>query len=348
MTAESIYLPYLNPGEPGYDMKYLFCTAIAFIFVLTAAGQTYSVRQYTLLDGLPQNQIYSLMQDSKGFIWIGTKNGVSRFDGLEFVNYYLEDGLLDNFCTGITEDSRGTIWVLTKFGMSRFTGHAFVSYPYKLFPDFSDFIPDNDGNIWLFTREGFGRILCFKEGRYYQLPEICRAADTIHAYSTVAYDYEKGFLMLSTPAHSIYAIRNNSLQVMPFRGDYVYNVKRKLFLLDGKKNYRITNGNLQEEEPFSNKLPFISKAQLYPHSEDSIFFNTGAGNLRLKWNTRNVYSPIQDDDGVFWIPSEGGLSRIISDAFVNFIPRDGMVPLVWSVMEDKNKHIWFGSLEARL
>ena len=329
-------------------MKYLICTVISFAIAIAAAGQTYSLRQYTLLDGLPQNQIYILMQDSKGFIWIGTKNGVSRFDGLEFVNYYQEDGLLDNFCIGVTEDSKGAIWVLTKFGLSRFTGHAFVSYPYMLFPDINDFIPDNNGNIWLFSREGFGRILCFKEGRYFQLSEICQPADTIHEYSSVAYDYEKGLLMLSTPAHSIYAIRDNSLQVLPFRGDYVYNVKRKLFLLDGKKNFRITNGKLQEEEPFSNKMTFMIKNHLYPHSEDSIFLNTGAGNLRLKWNTKNVYSPIQDADGVFWIPSEGGLSRIISDAFVNFIPRNGIAPLVWSVMEDKNQHIWFGSLDARL
>ncbi len=329
-------------------MKYLICTVIGFAFAIAATGQNYSIRQYSLLDGLPQNQIYSLMQDSKGFIWIGTKNGVSRFDGLEFVNYYVEDGLLDNFCTGVIEDSRGAIWVLTKFGLSRFTGHAFVSYPYKLFPYINDFIPDSDGNIWLFSRPGFGRILCFKEGHYFKLSEICQPADTIHEYSSVAYDYEKGLLLLSTPAHSIYAIRNNSFQVMPFRGDYVYNVKRKLFLLDGKKNFRIINGKLQQEEPFSNKLTFTIMAQLYPHSEDSVFFNTHAGNLRLKWSTKNIYSPMQDADGVFWIPSEGGLSRIISDAFVNFLPRDGILPLVWSVMEDKNQHIWFGSLDARL
>ncbi len=69
--------------------------------------------QYTIEDGLPSNFVYAVEQDDRGYIWIATDAGVSRFDGYEFKNYTIEDGLPDNEIINFFKDSRDRIWLYT-------------------------------------------------------------------------------------------------------------------------------------------------------------------------------------------------------------------------------------------
>jgi hypothetical protein len=62
-------------------------------------------------DGLPSNKVYCASQDSKGFIWIGTDNGLARFNGSEFKTFTTEDGLPDNEVLSVGEDYIGRLWV---------------------------------------------------------------------------------------------------------------------------------------------------------------------------------------------------------------------------------------------
>ncbi|HWY37754.1 MAG TPA: histidine kinase [Bacteroidia bacterium] len=73
-------------------------------------AQKLILKNYKVKNGLPSNEVYCVFQDSKGFIWFGTDDGVSRFDGYIFKNYTTEDGLADNVVFGIIEDKHGRIW----------------------------------------------------------------------------------------------------------------------------------------------------------------------------------------------------------------------------------------------
>ena len=64
----------------------LFCSA-SKIF-----GQTYYFKQYSVEQGLVQARVEAICQDKKGYLWIGTVGGLSRFDGSQFVNYSVNDG----------------------------------------------------------------------------------------------------------------------------------------------------------------------------------------------------------------------------------------------------------------
>ena len=75
--------------------------------------------QYTTDDGLPSSEVYCSFEDSKGFMWFGTDNGVSKFDGYSFQNFGPKEGLVQNVVFNIHEDSKGRIW----FGSM--TGEAF-------------------------------------------------------------------------------------------------------------------------------------------------------------------------------------------------------------------------------
>lgn len=64
------------------------------------------VQHYTTADGLPSNYIYLATQDEDGYLWIATDNGLSRFDGRNFKNYYAKDGLKGNMITAVKRQGR--------------------------------------------------------------------------------------------------------------------------------------------------------------------------------------------------------------------------------------------------
>lgn len=67
-------------------------------------------RNYTTRLGLPSNEVYETIQDSRGYMWFATSAGVSKFDGQSFKNFNIENGLGENSILGIYEDYRGRIW----------------------------------------------------------------------------------------------------------------------------------------------------------------------------------------------------------------------------------------------
>jgi ligand-binding sensor domain-containing protein len=76
-------------------------------------SQTYNYTKYTTEDGLPSNEVYYILEDSKGFLWFATDNGISRFDGYDFKNYSDKDGLIDNLVFSLYEDYKGRIWIIS-------------------------------------------------------------------------------------------------------------------------------------------------------------------------------------------------------------------------------------------
>ena len=88
----------------------LLCWALLFTVKLYAQQPAYTY--YTIRDGLPSNDIYNCIEDKKGFLWIATENGLTRFDGKNFKNYYAAQGLPDNDILSVQLDSAGTVWVM--------------------------------------------------------------------------------------------------------------------------------------------------------------------------------------------------------------------------------------------
>ena len=73
-------------------------------------------RNYTTDDGLPSSEVHYCLQDSKGYLWIATDNGLSRFNGYEFTNFGSREGLKHNVVFYLQEDPQGTIWAATMHG----------------------------------------------------------------------------------------------------------------------------------------------------------------------------------------------------------------------------------------
>jgi len=107
--------------------------SIIFIFLFLSINftwaQKYYSRNYNINSGLPSNSINDIYKDGRGFLWIGTNAGVSRFDGSSFKNYTTQDGLIGNNIKSICEGTNGDIWVACyNTGLSRIKGDQIFSY----------------------------------------------------------------------------------------------------------------------------------------------------------------------------------------------------------------------------
>src|SRR5688572_19217108 len=80
-------------------------------------GQQHNYKKYSVEQGI-QAQISCLLQDSRGYIWIGTENGgLNRFDGKTFTNFSKNQGIASLKITSICEDDKGNIWIGTPAGL---------------------------------------------------------------------------------------------------------------------------------------------------------------------------------------------------------------------------------------
>ena len=110
---------YINFTENKTTLRQYFSIFFCLCLPLLVVGQAripYEFRHLTISEGLPDNTVYFSMQDSRGYIWFCTANGVSRYDGRRFQNFTISDGLADNEILKTTEDSKGRIWFHTLNG----------------------------------------------------------------------------------------------------------------------------------------------------------------------------------------------------------------------------------------
>lgn len=112
-------------------------------------GQT---TQFTLSQGLPSEDILSVLAVSEDRVWVGSAAGLSHFDGRQFHNYSLQDGLMDNSVRSLRRGADGTLWLGTSAGVVRWDGnrfHNFAAPAGRHDPDVHAMAFDVSGRLWL-------------------------------------------------------------------------------------------------------------------------------------------------------------------------------------------------------
>ncbi len=92
---------------------------VAFCAQLPAMAQRFNFRTYGPDEGLNELDVRSMLADRTGFLWVGTVNGLYRYDGWRFVRSGIEEGLPGASVWGLHESADGTLWVSTSGGLSR-------------------------------------------------------------------------------------------------------------------------------------------------------------------------------------------------------------------------------------
>src|ERR1700752_4584165 len=95
---------------------FIIMAIVAILWPISSFSQNTVVKHYSVSDGMPSSECYDVIQDSKGYMWIGTDAGVVRYDGYRFKTYNNSNGLVDNTVFKILEDKNGKVWFLTYSG----------------------------------------------------------------------------------------------------------------------------------------------------------------------------------------------------------------------------------------
>ncbi|MBI5471476.1 MAG: response regulator [Ignavibacteriae bacterium] len=132
-------------------------------------GENISFRHLTIDDGLSQNAVTAILQDHRGFMWLGTKDGLNRYDGYVFTTYrhnpFDTASLSASHITSLFEDSRGSLWIGTVEGrVDRFVRRTetFQRFRTNVASEISTIAEDSSGNIWVGTHSD-GLLMLAKE-----------------------------------------------------------------------------------------------------------------------------------------------------------------------------------------
>jgi len=140
-----------------------FLTFMLLFGSMTALGINLRFKHYMVEDGLSSNTVRCVLQDKKGFIWIGTEGGLNRFDGLSFRNFLNIAGdttsLGNNYVYTLLEDAETNLWIGTDHGVSifnprteRFHGfRAKTASGISITANVQQITIDADSNLWFGT-----------------------------------------------------------------------------------------------------------------------------------------------------------------------------------------------------
>src|SRR4051812_30186589 len=114
---------------------------------------------FKVLHGLKTNDIYPIIQDKAGNLWIACfEGGVCKYDGRSFTNYTTTQGLSNDDVWSMMEDSKGNLWFGTLGGgLNKFDGKSFTHYTTKQGLSSNDvlsILEDKKGNLWFGTGDG--------------------------------------------------------------------------------------------------------------------------------------------------------------------------------------------------
>ncbi len=116
-------------------------------------------------DGLASNDVLAILQDRKGFLWVGTNNGLQRYDGRQFIHFrhnpYSPNSLGSDIVESLFQDSRGTIWIASAHTVTQLNPQT-NQFTRIQVPDYTRegtsariyFVEDKKAQIWLLTNEG--------------------------------------------------------------------------------------------------------------------------------------------------------------------------------------------------
>lgn len=175
-------------------MKIAVFTSILLVLTcIPLTAENYKFRHYTNKDGLSHNTVHCSLQDSRGYMWFGTEEGLNRFDGYTFEVYKHNPqdstGLSGNGVHSLFEDSAGRIWVCTSSGLCYYDpvtesfNRRFLPFENEQDVYFSSVREDSRQNLW-FIRGNLVVIYSLQTGetRYYP-PE-----DYFHAWNVAMGD----------------------------------------------------------------------------------------------------------------------------------------------------------------
>jgi ligand-binding sensor domain-containing protein/signal transduction histidine kinase len=319
---------------------------------------------WTEENGLPQASVQAITQTKNGYIWVGTRDGLARFDGLKFTIFRGSEhpGLLSDDIRSLHEDNLGRLWIGTfNGGVSCLENGTFRAYSAEQGLNTGgvlEILQDRQGKLWFGT---WGGITRFNRGRF----ENYRQAEGIVGKNGWSFfqDPQSGTLWAATD-RAIHRYVEPRFEVETSLRGFRSRDIRKIHI---DKNGRFWVGTLNGLAAYEKGVARIfTTAQgladnrirtLAEDKDGNLWVGTWDGLSRIQGNQitslpksgERINGMIEalfvDRDGSLWIGMRGGgLGRLRDAKFSNFTIREGLrSKLPRCIFEAKDGAIWIGS-----
>ena len=142
-------------------MKLWLCLIFISLNFWMLSQSGINFEKYDIRDGLSQTIVNCVEQDQKGYLWIGTQDGLNKFDGYKFTVFkpdpFDENSIADNYINHVKADKNNHIWIASEAGLSVYhdATRSFIQFDKsKTFKDeaINHLMEDKDGTMWVSTR----------------------------------------------------------------------------------------------------------------------------------------------------------------------------------------------------
>jgi ligand-binding sensor domain-containing protein/signal transduction histidine kinase len=351
---------------------------LVVVTVFRSSAQKLPFKNYSTKDGLVHNDVCSIYQDSQGYLWIGTAEGISRFDGATFTNYMLKDDSSSAMPTAYVntffEDRKSNLWIGLNLdgGVSKFNllDRSFVKY--KIIPDrpsqsnyVNTILQDAKGTFWFGTNDGF---FTFENGffRRFRIDTLKTTGATMVLYEdrhgTVWIATHQGLYRHGTKSGT-QLVQLPGLRTILFNALYEDKEGNLWIGTDDIGLIKLKNHPPQNKSVFPLKtytiadgLPSNSVHDILQDESGTLWIATWEGLSKLLPGTQefityttanglpsnNVVDLLQDREGNLWFATTKGISKLTGETFVNYGESEGLPgEFLLQVTLDANDDLWF-------
>jgi len=368
-------------------LKYLTIIFVAIVFISPYLNaQSYYFKHYQVENGLSNSTVHCCLQDKKGFMWMGTKDGLDKFDGYTFKAFRHDEddstSIGSNFLKSIYEIESGVLYVGTNNGLYRYNDSIENFTTLKTGGEVRDIKEDSSNNLWYIISTQLyrydlktGEHHAYPRNKYFDATSICITKDNEVWVSTAGgllekYDAAKDSFTVydvfaKTPAISskwierIYYTSHNTI----FIGTSIHGVK--VFDIDSKQYRDILTYNADRTAIFVRDFIQTDTDEYWIATESGIFIynmkNDSFINLKKQYNDpysisdNAVYTLCKDREGGIWAGTFfGGMNYFPKQytAFKKYFPDYSKNSLsgnaVREICKDMYGNFWIGTEDAGL
>jgi ligand-binding sensor domain-containing protein/two-component sensor histidine kinase len=293
--------------------------------VLTNGVVPYSVRTWQTDDGLPQNSVYAITQSREGYLWVGTHEGLARFDGVRFASLgdnaplELKHGWITALCSG----RDGSLWIgCDGYGLARLKEGKFTRFSEAdglLSNQIRCLLEGRDGALWIGSEAGVTR---YRDGKFSNFTEKHGLASNI--------------------VRGLCEDHQGNLRIATARG---------LCRLD--KEGTISTFNIMLGRP-ANSLKFVCEdhhGRIWTGSTEGL--NSVDGETIVTYGVAQglpdmiVTAGLEDRSGQLWVGTYRGVTRMVEGKSVARPNHDEAYgDLIYSLFEDREGNIWVGAQDG--
>lgn len=307
-----------------------------------------------LEDGLSQSTVFAILQDSHGFMWFGTEDGLNRYDGYEFKVYKSDpldkNSLANSYIYSLLEDKNGNIWVGTRIGVTKFDPQKEIFTRFIHNPNETNSIIDGrvlaileaqDGKLWFTMNNGVSVYDPVKNTfkNYYD------QKDLPSRYVNSILQTKNGTIWLGTDEGGLCKFLPESESFLTFTPDpsdkYAISDADAFALYEDSQGFLWVGtygGGLNKFDPETEKFKHFRFDENNPHSLSSDI----------------VFDIKEDKSGSLWVATRGGGISVLKKGEKDFtvfknIPTSNSSlshDEVWAIHIDEANLIWLGTGEG--